>query len=84
MPFSRFQPLPSVLQPSLFAKPAPPDRTPRICSDGAAREGGVIRVKRCEDGKHKFTLKTSHFWPGEDFDRLTKTCATCGEIRGRA
>lgn len=84
MPFSQHTPLRVNLQQSLFEKPAPPNRTPLECSDGAIREGGVIRVPRCAEKAHRFTLKTSHIWPGETFDRLTKTCDRCGEIRGRA
>jgi hypothetical protein len=26
---------------------------------------------------------TTTVWPGENFERLTETCARCGKVRGR-
>lgn len=36
-----------------------------------------------DDCEHDWDMTTTRVWPGESTARLTMTCRTCGEVRGR-
>ncbi len=61
---------PRLTQPTLFSMEMPEPSMTAIKLDPAM----------CP---HLIHLQSVTIWPGEDFERLTMTCQSCGRVRGR-